>query len=30
MDRGDRHYGNIRARAIEWLQRVEIDPISHG
>lgn len=26
MDRGDRHYGNIRAHSIEWLQRVEIDP----
>jgi putative phosphonate transport system ATP-binding protein len=25
MDRGDRHYGNIRARALDWLQRVEID-----
>jgi putative phosphonate transport system ATP-binding protein len=26
MDRGDRHYGNIRAAAAEWLARVEIEP----
>ncbi len=26
MDRGDRHYGRIRATAAEWLGRVEIDP----
>ena len=26
MDRGDRHYGHIRAAAAEWLKRVEIDP----
>jgi putative phosphonate transport system ATP-binding protein len=26
MDRGDRHYGSIRAAAEDWLQRVEIDP----
>ncbi len=26
MDRGDRHYGNIRAAAADWLARVEIDP----
>jgi putative phosphonate transport system ATP-binding protein len=25
MDRGDRHYGDIRAAALTWLQRVEID-----
>jgi len=25
MDRGDRHYGSIRAAAIDWLTRVEID-----
>lgn len=25
MDRGDRHYGDIRARALDWLCRVEID-----
>jgi len=24
MDRGDRHYGKIRAAAIDWLTRVEI------
>ena len=24
MDRGDRHYGEIRERALDWLQRVEI------
>ncbi|POR46671.1 phosphonate C-P lyase system protein PhnK [Bosea psychrotolerans] len=24
MDRGDRHYGKIRERALDWLQRVEI------
>ena len=24
MDRGDRHYGQIRERALDWLQRVEI------
>ena len=24
MDRGDRHYGEIRARALDWLARVEI------
>jgi putative phosphonate transport system ATP-binding protein len=23
---GARHYGNIRARALDWLRRVEIDP----
>ena len=26
MDRGDRNYGAIRARALDWLARVEIDP----
>ena len=26
MDRGDRHYGQIRAAALDWLQRVEIGP----
>lgn len=26
MARGDRHYGRIRARVIDWLARVEIDP----
>lgn len=26
MDRGDRHYGKIRASVSEWLSRVEIDP----
>jgi putative phosphonate transport system ATP-binding protein len=26
MDRGDRHYGHIRAAAGDWLARVEIDP----
>jgi putative phosphonate transport system ATP-binding protein len=26
MDRGDRHYGRIRASAGDWLGRVEIDP----
>ncbi len=26
MDRGDRHYGRIRAAASDWLGRVEIDP----
>ena len=26
MATGARHYGSIRAEAIEWLQRVEIDP----
>ncbi len=26
MDRGDRHYGRIRAAATDWLARVEIDP----
>jgi len=26
MDRGDRHYGKIRASVSEWLRRVEIDP----
>ncbi|MDO9441225.1 MAG: phosphonate C-P lyase system protein PhnK [Beijerinckiaceae bacterium] len=26
MDRGARHYGQIRARAADWLGRVEIDP----
>ena len=26
MDRGDRHYGDIRRAAIDWLSRVEIDP----
>jgi putative phosphonate transport system ATP-binding protein len=26
MDRGDRHYGKIRAKALDWLQRVEISP----
>lgn len=26
MDRGDRHYGKIRASAADWLARVEIDP----
>jgi putative phosphonate transport system ATP-binding protein len=26
MDRGDRHYGRIRAAAADWLARVEIDP----
>lgn len=26
MDRGDRHYGRIRAAAADWLGRVEIDP----
>ncbi|MFV0295630.1 MAG: phosphonate C-P lyase system protein PhnK [Hyphomicrobiaceae bacterium] len=26
MDRGDRHYGNIRKAAADWLARVEIDP----
>lgn len=26
IDRGDRHYGNIRVAAVDWLQRVEIDP----
>ena len=25
MDRGDRHYGRIRAAATDWLNRVEID-----
>jgi putative phosphonate transport system ATP-binding protein len=25
MDRGDRHYGSIRAGAMDWLTRVEID-----
>jgi putative phosphonate transport system ATP-binding protein len=25
MDRGDRHYGEIRTAALTWLQRVEID-----
>lgn len=25
MDRGDRHYGRIRAAALDWLGRVEID-----
>jgi putative phosphonate transport system ATP-binding protein len=25
MDRGDRHYGRIRAAAVQWLTRVEID-----
>jgi putative phosphonate transport system ATP-binding protein len=25
MDRGDRHYGDIRTAALTWLQRVEID-----
>lgn len=25
MDRGDRHYGQIRAAATQWLERVEID-----
>jgi putative phosphonate transport system ATP-binding protein len=25
MDRGDRHYGRIRAAALDWLARVEID-----
>lgn len=25
MDRGDRHYGHIRAAALNWLQRVEIN-----
>jgi putative phosphonate transport system ATP-binding protein len=27
MDRGDRHYGKIRASASDWLARVEIDPV---
>ena len=26
MGLGERHYGRLRATAIEWLQRVEIDP----
>jgi putative phosphonate transport system ATP-binding protein len=26
MARGDRHYGKMRARITDWLQRVEIDP----
>jgi putative phosphonate transport system ATP-binding protein len=26
MARGARHYGNIRAEAVEWLRQVEIDP----
>lgn len=26
MGLGDRHYGKLRATAMEWLQRVEIDP----
>jgi putative phosphonate transport system ATP-binding protein len=26
MALGARHYGDIRARAVEWLERVEIDP----
>ncbi len=26
MDRGDRHYGKIRASVSEWLSRVEINP----
>jgi putative phosphonate transport system ATP-binding protein len=26
MDRGDRHYGDIRAAAAAWLAKVEIDP----
>ena len=26
MAAGARHYGNIRAEAVEWLKRVEIDP----
>jgi len=26
MAAGARHYGDIRARALDWLQRVEIDP----
>lgn len=26
MDRGDRNYGSIRAAALDWLARVEIDP----
>jgi putative phosphonate transport system ATP-binding protein len=26
MARGARHYGDIRARAAAWLERVEIDP----
>jgi putative phosphonate transport system ATP-binding protein len=26
LDRGDRHYGRIRAAAADWLARVEIDP----
>jgi putative phosphonate transport system ATP-binding protein len=26
MAAGSRHYGDIRARALDWLQRVEIDP----
>ncbi len=26
MAQGARHYGNIRAQAIEWLEQVEIDP----
>lgn len=25
MDRGDRHYARIRAAAMDWLERVEID-----
>ena len=26
MDRGDRHYGDIRRASADWLSRVEIDP----
>jgi putative phosphonate transport system ATP-binding protein len=26
IDRGERHYGRIRAAAAQWLRRVEIDP----
>lgn len=26
LENGARHYANIRAKAIEWLERVEIDP----
>ncbi len=25
MSQGDRHYGNIRAKAMDWMQRVELD-----
>jgi len=29
MDRGDRHYGNIRDAALDWLGRVEISAGAH-